>query len=296
MWVFLKLALRPWNRSPWSQLMSGSAVGLLLALGGLLFWLERGLVPVIARLDREQVLTVFVQKGETSEAARLGSIRDSIRTTLGSAQIREVSTPEFIRTIRGEYPELAQELGELGPEAETVVPSHLVVTGEMSAEQVQTIRGISGVESVDSSRDRYPQIVSAFEALRVVSRGLSFALLLAILAGVVQVSRMNAHLHADVMPILRLLGAGSFGMRAPSIFGGVFIGLMGGVFAAAAWAFFVPDLIAQLRALSPLLATLPRPSSVSIGVLAALGTLLGVLGGILGGAPSATQRVGELAR
>ena len=145
---------------------------------------------------------------------------------------------------------------------------------------------IPGVDSVDTSRDRYPQIISAFEALRTVCKALGLALILAILTGITQVSRMNAHLQADVLPILRLWGAGRFAIRAPAILGGLLLGVIAAGFASLAWWGFVPDLVTHLRSLSPMLATLPAPSAGAMAVLTVLGVGLGMLGGALGASTS----------
>jgi hypothetical protein len=116
----------------------------------------------------------------------------------------------------------------------------------------------------------------------LVCRALGAGLLLSILAGFVQISRMNSREHSDVLPLLELWGASAFKVRVPAMLGGGLLGLSAGAFAAAVWTSFVPELVLHLKSLSPLLGEMANPARVSAVALLACGLLLGAMGGSLG--------------
>ena len=111
----LKLSLRPWRRSPYSQVFTSIAVGVLLFLAGFLYWMQSSLSPVIDRLQNEQVITAYLDPA--LEPKDEPQIVDSIRTTLGAHEVAQpadvelVQPDQFINHLRGEYPELRARAG-----------------------------------------------------------------------------------------------------------------------------------------------------------------------------------------
>jgi len=57
----LKLSMRSWKIAPWSQFLSSLVVGFLLLLLGFLFFLQKSLTSVVSRLERQQVLFVYIK-------------------------------------------------------------------------------------------------------------------------------------------------------------------------------------------------------------------------------------------
>src|SRR5687768_1013664 len=105
----LRLGLRPWRIAPASQLVSSAAVGFLLCLCGLLYWLQAGLQPVINRLQGEQVITAYLA-ADADERDR-SRVVDTIRVSLGAAaDVRMVEPSQFIGSLKPQFPELAREL------------------------------------------------------------------------------------------------------------------------------------------------------------------------------------------
>jgi cell division transport system permease protein len=292
----LKLSLRPWRLAPLSQLFSAGAVGFLLVLAGFLFWMQAGLKPVLARLQGEQVVTAYLDS--SVEAKEEGKVVDSIRVALGAhaegSDIRIVRAEQFMDNLKGTYPELARELEDMGSEAAAVVPRYVSVSGILPDEALAKVRDVPGVESAESSKDRYVHIVGAFSALRWVAKLLVAGLALALFTGLIHLSRMNAYLHRDALTILRLWGASDSMLRMPSMISGVIVGATGGAVAAVAWIWAGTWMSQQLRALSPMLRDLP---GASLGLAAALlgcGVLIGLFAGALGGiSGGGTAKAGE---
>ena len=298
----LKLALRPWRTAPYSQFFSALAVSVLLLLAGLLFWMERGLQPVLARLQGEQVVTAYV---DPSVAAKDESkLLDTIRVALGAhaeeadplaaaARLREpatelvnvqwVSNQKFVEGLKEHYPELGQELENLGDETQMIVPRYVSAAGLLPIDAVERLKEIPGVESVESSKDRFLQIIGAFLTLRWVARLFSIGLCLALITGLIHLARMNASLHHEALALLRLWGAGPWTTRWPAVLSGLWVGLLGGALAASAWLSSGKWLALQVKALSPLLKAMPLPSVATAPAMLMTGAALGLLAGLVSG-------------
>ena len=284
--LLLRLALRPWERAPWSQGFSALAVGILLLLSGLLLWMQKGLAPLVARLQQEQVITAYLEPTvEAKEAPQIeGAIRDSLKVTVGASAIRDiryVDPAQFLDSIRKPYPELARELEDLGEEMNSVIPRHISVTGFLNEKALSEIRAVKGIETAESSRDRFQGLIGAFSALRWVSKMLTAGLVFALMIGLVHLARTNAHLHRDAIEFLKLSGTRMWVFKLPGVLSGLSVGLVGGLIAAAGWMTAGTWLTRHVRALSPLLQDLPvLPGSVALTFIAT-GTLLGAISVIL---------------
>jgi len=280
----LKLALRPWRLAPLSQFFSAVAVGFLLLLVGFLHWMQTGLSPVVARLKSEQVVTAYLdpsvpQKDETK-------VVDAIRLALGAqaaaSDIRLVDAPEFVSELKGQYPELARDLEELGPELKAIVPRYVSISGMLNEDASEQIGAVTGIENAESSKDRYQHIVGAFSALRWVARLLMVGLCMALLTGLIHLSRMNSYLHRDALGLLRFWGAGGAVLRTPGMLSGLSVGVLGGVIALAGWVSGGNWLAGHVRNLSPMLKQM-QLAGFQLGlVLFVLGTMIGWLAGLLG--------------
>lgn len=282
---FLKLALRPWRKAPVGQLFSGFAVGFLLVLVGFLFWLQEGLRPVLARLQGEQVITAYLAPTLSDDQAH--GLQDEIRQSLAApqredAEIEWVGVSEFLTKLKKSYPELGAELEELGAESQSLIPRHYTVSGVLPETALARIQSVPGVESVESSKDRYRHILGAFRMLRWIARFLVAGLCLALLTGLIHLAKTNAFLHRDSVAILRQWGASRLQVRMPGMISGVWVGLLGGSLAAVLWMGFSSPLSQGIRAFSPVLRQLSQPQMHWAGGLFALGLILGVLSGFFG--------------
>lgn len=290
----LRLSLRPWRLAPFSQIFSSLAVGFLLLLVGFLFWMQRGLKPILTRLQGEQVVTAYLDPSVNGKDAQ--ALVDTIRVSMGAhsqsaraPEIKLVTSFELISLLKSQYPDLGRELEDLGNEMDQIVPRYVSVSGVLPSDSVDQIKRIPGVESAESSKDRYKHIVGAFSALRTVARVLMAGLCLALLTGLIHLARMNGFLHRDALLLLRFWGAGSATLLVPGMISGLFVGLLGGVIAFSGWLTAGIWLTRHVRALSPMLSALPMAGSQSALVLLFLGGSLGWLAGGFGSLGSATQ-------
>ena len=282
----LRLALRPLRLAPLSQIFSALMVGFLLLLAGFLFWMQKGLSPVLARLQGEQVLTVYLKNDvQTKDIAQ---ITDAIRIAAGAHpnEVKYVDAPKFISELKGYYQELGQELEDLGDELNSVVPRYVSISSVLPASALDKVKIVPGVEFAESSRDRYRHIIGAFKTLRWVSKLLVAGLCFALLTGLLHLSRMNTYLHQDALSLLRLWGADNFVLRIPGMLSGLLVGFTGGAIAFLGWMLTGEWLTQRVRALSPILKTLPMPNTnVALSLLLG-GAIVGIIAGALGGLSS----------
>ncbi len=278
----LKLALRPWRVAFMSQMFSALAVGFLLFLCGFLFWLQSGLRPILHRLASEQVITAYVQP--SYDVASEGKLMESFRALGFSPQveIQFVTASHFVSLLKERYPDLGRELEDLGKEMDQVVPRYVTLSGILPASALARVRGIPGIESAESSKDRHQQIVGAFSALRWMTRVLMVGLVFALITGLIHLIRMNSYLHKDSLSLMRLWGAGARALAGPGMISGFFVGIMGGGVAFVGWITLGIGLTHHVRTLSVLLKGMPAAHSYLSLVLLGAGILIGVSSGWIG--------------
>lgn len=279
----LNLSLRPWKMAPFSQLLSAVAVGFLLILSCSLFWMQTSLKPLISKLKAEQVVTIYLSNlgPQQTEAQWI----DKIQMNLGShsqAEVKYVGISDFISLIHQQYPSLARELEDLGQEVQQVVPRYISIAGILSTSAVEALKKMPGIENIESSQDRYHHIVGAFSVLRWIAKILIVGVCFALLVGMVHLSRINAHLHRDVLKLLRYWGAGRWTLMLPGVIAGASVGFLGGLLAGLAWVSLGKVFIFYVQSLSEMFTLLPETQTPFAWILVLTGTLLGVLSGMLG--------------
>src|SRR5690606_7872524 len=112
----------------------------------------------------------------------------------------------------------------------------VTVAGVLGGGALDAIRSVTGVESAESSTERFKHVVAAFQALRILSQLLVIGLASALLIGLIQLTKMNAFLHRDVASLLRLWGGGVWASRGPTLLSSLSVGLAGGAVALGIWA------------------------------------------------------------
>ena len=98
----LKLGLRPWRESFFTQIFMSVAVGFLLFTVCFLYWLQDSLDPVVSRLNADDVMTVYLDASVSVDEET--QIVDSIKYTVGASpekpvEITVVNAEDFINEI-----------------------------------------------------------------------------------------------------------------------------------------------------------------------------------------------------
>lgn len=279
----LKLALRSWRLAPLSQTFSAIAVGFLLVLIGFLFWMQQGLKPVLYRLQGEQVVTAYLNS--SVDAKGEGSVLEEVKQAVGSessVEVKLVTAPQFVTLLKSQYPDLARELEDLGQEMFQVIPRYISVTGMLEPSSLEKIKSIQGIEAAETSRDRYRPIVGAFSVLRWVARILMAGVVLALLTGLIHLSRMNIYLHQDALSLLKFWGASGGILALPGMISGAIVGILGGLIASVGWLTAGGTLVHHIRALSSILKGMPPIHTHFAIILFLAGGGVGLISGFLG--------------
>lgn len=280
----LKLAIRPWKESPFTQAFMSVALGFLLFLVCFLNWLDTALDPVLKQFTNDQVITVYLDASVAKDEEP--KIMDAIRGTVGAAANRlgalEFTPAEgFLKELEKNYPSLTDELKGLGSEMNTVVPRYISINGAVSMSAREKLTQLPGVDAVDSSNDRFSQIAGAFVSMQWVARVFAIALGLSIFMGMILLGRMNNHTLRDSLQLLRQWGAGQWMVFVPGILSGACVALFGGSLAILGWKFLSVPIATQISHVSPFLNQMPLPNADSfvgfpiavIGITVFLGML-----------------------
>jgi cell division protein FtsX len=274
----LKLALRPWRLSPLSQWMSAMTLGILLFLFSFLGWFSNALDPILAKLSSDQVLTAYLDVAEGTSGEK---ITDQIKIQLGSSanRVEYVNSDGFISELGKLYPDLAREVSSLGQEMKVIAPEYVSIRGQMDPQQVEKIKGIKGVESIDSSIERFKPISESLMTTQFVSRLFLVAALFGLLTVLFLMSRLNASIHQEARRLIYQLGGTRLQARIPQVFHQTFLGVLGGLIAATAWLFSQSFWVHKIQAFSPYFRDLAPASSGSTFWVIAMGAILGFLSG-----------------
>ncbi|HTL11636.1 MAG TPA: hypothetical protein VL588_04070 [Bdellovibrionota bacterium] len=277
----LKIALRPWRVAPLSQGLGAATAGFLLLMMGLLIWVDRGLAPAVEHLRNDSVATVYLAppaQGETAD----GPLK-AVRAVVGpEVTARFVDRAQFVGELKGTYPQLADQLLELGSEMNTVVPRYITVSGALGDDTVARLRSLPGVLQVDRSEGRSGRVFSAIHAMRWLARVLALAIGAAVIAALSQMARMNWGILGESTSLLRLWGGGELASRLPGVVAGLVAGGTAGALTLALWFPAGGWIGARIRALSPLLASLPAPGGALPLTLALAAVLIGGAAALLG--------------
>ena len=290
--------------APLGQALSSVVVGFLLLASGLLFWLQGGLLQTLQHLRAEEVITgIFASPLDDVQEARVLSevhrLVDQTAPPGDPPQVHYTSVRMLLDRLRTAYPELVQELENLGEDQTQVVPRTISVTGLMPPRFVQDFKRVAGIQSVETTKNRYRAVMGTFTALCWVARILMAGLCLALITGLVHLGRSNGYLYRDSLRLMRIWGAGGKDLLTPGLVCGLISGSLGGFLAATGWISAGRWLVREIRNLSPLLLYMPSLSLAPALVLLAAGVLLGAFAGVLssiltlsgsGGEPS-TEKV-----
>lgn len=291
----LKISLRPWVQTPWNQAFGFLTTSALLFLGGFFIWLQFALGPVVERFKNEQVLTVYVNGSnvvpvsgsseavspEKSSPSSLTALVDQIRQVLSSKTLQEpqlqVSTPEmFLEEIKGSYPELRNQLLDLGHELTQIVPHYISISGRFQEGALDELKKIPGVEWAESSRHRYAPLLGAFEGMRWTLRIFALGLILALLTELLYLSHMNGQTRKEILPLMKLWGGSEWTLWLPSLTDHLLLGFFAGALAAVFWWVGTPWGVNQLRVISPFFAEIRQPSLLLGGMLWLAGIIFSV--------------------
>lgn len=221
-------------------------------------------------------MVVYLDEGASPEQA--AALADRLRHTGGVDAVAVVGSAEAADRLRA-------ALGGHDELLEGVDPSSLPISLEITlapgitdvaaaSPVVAELRAAGGVEDVEVTRDASAPLGDALARLTRLAWTLFVVVGLGAVIAVAAAIRLHLATDARERATLRLLGAGAWLTRGPTVVAGVALGAIGAAVALAIGA--ACNASAQLPALT-------EASGASIGLLLALGAGLGLAGGVVAG-------------
>ncbi|MCM0606912.1 MAG: hypothetical protein KA715_12550 [Xanthomonadaceae bacterium] len=277
----LKLAMRPWRKSAVVQTLSAISFSFMIFLMSLFFWMDRELKPLVTKLRSDQVLTVYLNSDTNASDEK--RIVDSIRTSVGAhPDIRMISSDGFLEEMKKNYPDLIDEVYQLGPEMKVTVPKYVSVAGTLNSNVIPEIKKLTGVDSIDISYNKLRQAAGPFQTLRLFSKFMFVGLLIAGICGVVLLGRSISSQHKETLSLMELMGASEFEKKTPALLSGISVGLLSGLLSFILWVSFAAKITGALRVFSPALANLSDPKMLIGFALMGVSILVGMGVGLIG--------------
>ncbi len=278
----LNLSFKPWKTVPKTQsFLAALALSILIFFASLSYWLDRNLKPVLKKIKSEQIITAYLEPSiETQDEKK---IIDSIQFVLGSnsLQIKSVHSDEFLNELKVHYPDLTQTIESLGNEKDQLLPKFITLSGFLREGDLEKIKAVSGIESVEASKDRNGPLFGAFTALKRIIKISMFVFLFLLLGGWFYFIKVHFYSLKSSLTLLRLMGAHWLTLKAPTLLAAIWCGILVGALSSVIWYFGAQPLTLQFKALSPLLKDLVLPPQKISLYLFALSIALGFLSGVL---------------
>ena len=282
---FLRMAIRGILESGGAALVTIATISIaLLILGGFLLALSN-MTRLLNEWGEQIRLVAYLEDG-LSDSAR-GRLRRDLTAMEGVAEVRYISKEEALRDFRRHLGSRAEILDGLRPNP---LPAAFALgfrpenrNSLFVSRTAATIRGRTGVESVDFGRNWVESFERVVRELKWIIVGVGVFLGLGIVLIVSNTIRLALYSRREEVEIMDLVGATPGFIRSPFLVEGFLEGLGGS--ALSLGALYGLYRLVLLRAahgfpgLGPDAVTFLEPA-LSIGLLV-LGTFLGVIGSLL---------------
>lgn len=270
--LIIKLAWRPWKLNPASQWLSVIALATLLFIFAQFSWFASAVSPIVQKLNSQKIITVYLDV-QTSE----GAVIDQIKTK-ASSSIRKMTytdSQKFLQELETKSPELAREVMSLGDEISQVAPRFLTLEGNVTNAQIDSIKKINGVDSIENSQTRFQPLIDNLLAVQWFMRILLFALGLTAISALVLTARQNANIHQDAFALMKSLGGGYWKTRLPHLLSLTLTGFIAGLMASFAWVVTHESSVNKIKEFSPALEQIKSTQSSVFVLIIILGVFCG---------------------
>jgi cell division protein FtsX len=263
MLLLIKLTSGALRSAPLTHALGALSTGALLFLLGALGWSHQALVPVSERLQQDQVLTVYLDA--SIKSGDEAPLVDRIRQAVGAHAVRVddlkfVDAAAFLEEVRPQSPDLAERLLDLTPDLSSLVPRYVSVSGRFPESIGDRVRGLSGVDAVETSHHRFRAISGSVEMLLWILRILALGVGCALFFVLLQQSRMIASALTESSSLMRVMGASQAAIVFPRTMAALSLGVLSGLLASGAWIAIARPAVQQIQELSPVFSSIVSPS------------------------------------
>jgi hypothetical protein len=244
--LLLKLALLPWVRSPFLQLLLCVALGQLF-LG---VWLGGSIDREVSRTEQfaSRARWVTVQEKPAPDAPAspssgiLAVVQELVKNLPSPPDVEEVQTDTVLKQMESEEAEVVEILKSMGKEGFSLIPRVVLIRGEVPDQVLEKLRKHPEVARVDVSPVHHARLLGFYKHIQLEMRFALGMILFLMAVMVLAVQRIQWRDLREVKENLRTFGAGSWTARMP-----LWVSLIGMVIFAAGislieWAYIHPGL------------------------------------------------------
>ncbi len=270
-------------QTPFSTLINWSVIGVALALPTFFLLFLADIQQVVAKLDKEPRITLYLDQ-EINQNGRLGLL-DQVRKHTHIAEARLITREQGLANLKQSSSSIASAVQylEINPLPDIIVatPSRHLTTADQIEQLKQQLMTLPDVDAAEIDLIWVKRLFS-FTALIekfVLSLGLLIAIAVILVVG--NTVRLLIESRKEEIEIIKLVGGTDAFVRRPFLYGGLWIGLGGGIVATALIEMTVFGLNGPVREIAELYASDFRLSGLDFqttSTLLILGSLLGWLG------------------
>lgn len=219
-------------RTPLATLMTLAVIGIALALPSGLYVLLKNLQTISGGWENSAKISLFLKQDTPLSA--LEKLANRLRTQVDVAHVRVVTADDALREFRASsgFGEALDALGK------NPLPHALVITPAVGVQQASKIEALFNrlkqLTEVDMAQLDMKWLQRLNGLLEIARRGvivIFVMLAFAVLLVVGNTIRLDIQNRRDEIEITRLVGATDAFVRRPFLYGGLWYGLFGGIFA-----------------------------------------------------------------
>lgn len=251
--VLIRLGLRPWRETFFGQVAGSMVLGLILFCASMLMWFEGSARQSVARMRGESLVLAYLNTETSAEEDK--RTFEALKKSLGkeAQSIEYMDTQRTLEAISKSNPEIAREIEGMGADAQSVIPKHIRIKGDLTPAEWQAhldriTVSQSGITRVEFSKNRNLHILGAFESLAWILRALTAGMAIVFVIVALQVSRSQKNQISESIELLRLWGASRWATTMPYLASHFIMALIAAATSFSLWIWASQGVMAKIIA------------------------------------------------
>ena len=225
--IHLKTTFQHIRRSPYQALVAVGIMTLTFFVACLFFLTAVGSQIIISHFEKKPQITVFFE--DDIDSISIKNLEERVKATGKVAQVKFISKEEALKIYQEQNKDdtllLEMVTAEILPASLEIAATDAKYLGELA----EILKNEPLVEDVMYQRDVIEALISWTSGIRLGGGFLVGFLVVVSLLMILTVIGMKIALRKEEIEILRLVGAGSWFIRAPFLLEGIFYGVFGAI-------------------------------------------------------------------
>lgn len=269
-------------RNKWFSLASVATIGSCLFLLGLFYAVLANFEHVVKTAEEGVSITVFFEEG--LDESRILEIGDVISKRVEVSGVNYISAEEAWATFREEYIGDASVIFTDNPLEDSANYEIYLTDISMQSTLVNYLESVQGVREVNRSEVTATALSGINMLITYISGGIIVILLAVSIFLISNTVTIGISIRKEEIQIMKYIGATDFFVRAPFVFEGIIIGLIGAIVPLGIIYVLYSEVISYIASRFDMLSQLLKflPVQVLFDVLGPLCLALGIGIGFLG--------------